>query len=107
MRLTLGAFALVVKPTGVLFGRHLRDGDHVQKAIQLSIAAPIDADGDTAAARARHGCGTALRGEGAGVTVIAEIARVPDETCGDDAGDAVHRDELRADLRADLRGQAF
>ena len=35
----------------------------VQKAIELAVAAPVDADGDMTAARAGHGRGAALGGE--------------------------------------------
>src|SRR3954465_11340935 len=98
MRLPLRSFAPVVLATGGRFRCHLREGDDVQQTIELAVAAAIDAHGDMTAARAGHGGGAALGGEGAGITVVAKISRVADETGCDDAGDAVHRYELRADL---------
>lgn len=79
----------------------LGDGDYVKEPIQLAIAAPIHTDGDVAAARTRHGCGSALGGERTRVAVIAEIACVTDQPRGDHVRHTMHRCELSADLRGE------
>jgi len=73
----------------------LNQGNRVQAAIQLTVTARIYTDGGSSTARARDRRGSGAHGKCRCITIVSQVAGVPNDTGSNDSRNAVNRQEFR------------
>src|ERR1019366_2066696 len=104
MVFALGALAFVVDFAGVTCGARLNESNRMKASIKLAISASIHANRRRPPARAGNRCRSGSHRKCRGVTVVAQVASVADDSGGGHNRHTAHSQELRSQT-SDERAQ--